>query len=123
MPGFDRSGPQGNGLMSGWQGGLCRRTESEEVVGVGRGLGRGRGRGMGRGLGLRRGLDVPQKRAEREEGVAGTPIADEKAAGDESLTAAGDAVAELVSLKKHYREAADLLEAMAERIAVLEAKK
>jgi hypothetical protein len=73
---------------------------------------------MGRGLGLRRGLEVPRKPVESQERAASAPVA-----CDKSLTAAGDTAAELVSLKKQYREAADLLEAMAERIAVLEAKK
>lgn len=123
MPGFNRSGPEGNGPLTGWQRGLCRRAEFEEVVGAGRGLGRGRGRGLGRGLGLRRGLDIQQSRVAPEESAASTPLAGEKVAGDDSLTAAGDAASELVSLKKHYREAADLLAAMAERIAVLEVKK
>jgi hypothetical protein len=42
----------------------------------------------------------------------------ENAASDDPGTAA-----DLVSLKKQYREAVDLLDAMAERIAVLEAEK
>jgi Family of unknown function (DUF5320) len=62
MPGFDRSGPQGAGSMTGWGRGLCRsgeRTYGPETrggFGAGRCYGRGRGfgRGAGRGFGAGR---------------------------------------------------------------------
>lgn len=54
MPGFDGTGPKGEGPMTGGGRGDCvadaSRTRSGR--GLGRGLGRGAGRGLGRGLGL-----------------------------------------------------------------------
>lgn len=74
MPGFDRTGPRGEGPRTGWGQGKCgkasRQTADyergyEEPVtgsgyplggpGGGRGLGPGRGRGGGRGRGRGRG--------------------------------------------------------------------
>lgn len=50
MPGFDRTGPMGQGPASGWGRGLCG-TGSAWGFGRGRGMGRGRGfRGQGRGI-------------------------------------------------------------------------
>ena len=70
MPGFDRTGPEGQGSATGRGLGRCRKQQpagndvtentprrrfnSEETgrgQGRGRGLGRGFGRGPGRGLG------------------------------------------------------------------------
>jgi hypothetical protein len=48
MPGFDRTGPLGQGSMTGRGMGPCG---SGYARGVGRGAGRGFGRGMGRGFG------------------------------------------------------------------------
>ncbi len=51
MPGFDRSGPNGQGSMTGGGFGPCN-TNNQQAFGRGRGgvgLGCGRGRGMGRG--------------------------------------------------------------------------
>ena len=52
MPGFDRTGPRGEGPMTGRGLGPCGRG-----LGFRRGFGRrfGRGRGFGRGFGFRRG--------------------------------------------------------------------
>ncbi len=49
MPGFDKSGPEGQGPASGKMRGMCRRTEYSTFgrFGGGRGMGRGRGLGMG----------------------------------------------------------------------------
>ena len=46
MPGFDGTGPVGNGTRSGLGRGLCENAEAR---------GAGRGCGLGRGLGARRG--------------------------------------------------------------------
>jgi uncharacterized protein DUF5320 len=58
MPGFDRSGPQGAGSMTGWGRGLCRSGERAYDPGAQGGFrgGRcyGRGRGFGRGFGAGR---------------------------------------------------------------------
>ena len=72
MPGFDRTGPEGQGPQSGRKMGKCNpdnqettaKTDSEEIFtdsrrrpgrGRGRGLGRGRGNGNGMGRRSRRG--------------------------------------------------------------------
>jgi hypothetical protein len=58
MPGFDGTGPQGYGPMSGGARGFCALPAGSSqypirggFFGRGRGLGRGFGRGFGRGLG------------------------------------------------------------------------
>lgn len=48
MPGFDRTGPQGMGPMTGGGRGWCRRPGGGGGYGMGYGRGRG-GRGFGRG--------------------------------------------------------------------------
>jgi hypothetical protein len=65
MPGFDRTGPQGQGPMTGGGFGYCgagrRRGDLSALgggygrPGGGRGFGSGRGRGMARGRGIGRG--------------------------------------------------------------------
>ena len=52
MPGFDGTGPSGQGPMTGWGAGRCAGNAPAPGAGFGRGLGRGRGfgRGFGRGL-------------------------------------------------------------------------
>jgi len=60
MPGFDRTGPQGLGPMTGGARGLCNPRASgygsqfAGGFGYGRGfgMGRGYGRGFGRGMGM-----------------------------------------------------------------------
>ena len=51
MPGFDRTGPQGRGSMTGRRMGNCSGNANEEGFVYGRG-GRGFGRGFGRGAGF-----------------------------------------------------------------------
>ncbi len=54
MPGFDRTGPEGEGPMTGRKQGRCAGNEERQRP-EGRGLGLGRGRGRnGRGRGERR---------------------------------------------------------------------
>ena len=48
MPGFDGTGPRGQGAMTGGGFGNCAGGFSQ---GLGQGFGQGRGRGAGRGLG------------------------------------------------------------------------
>ncbi|MBW2529684.1 MAG: DUF5320 domain-containing protein, partial [Deltaproteobacteria bacterium] len=52
MPGFDRSGPQGDGPLTGRARGRCRGADDDvrQARGYGRGRG-GRGWGGGRGRG------------------------------------------------------------------------
>lgn len=68
MPNLDRTGPKGQGPMTGWKTGLCRdknagkedkETDDNVVYGLGRGgrpYGGGRGWGWGWGGGRRRGF-------------------------------------------------------------------
>lgn len=55
MPGFDRTGPEGRGPMTGRGLGRCRdpkdRSNEENFDDFPRGQGRGRGFGFGRGRG------------------------------------------------------------------------
>jgi len=52
MPGGDRTGPLGQGPMTGRAAGFCSGSSSPGYAtpGFGRGLGRGGGRGFGRGF-------------------------------------------------------------------------
>ncbi len=49
MPGFDRTGPLGQGPMTGGGFGRCGQGGAGLGAGLGRGMGAGRGRGFGRG--------------------------------------------------------------------------
>lgn len=54
MPGFDRTGPEGQGSRTGRQMGKCSNKDdngSGQEPQIGRGLGRGMGRGVGRAAG------------------------------------------------------------------------
>lgn len=59
MPGFDKTGPQGAGPMTGGGRGACRQND-QSGAGMGGGCGQGRGRcagnGGGRGLGRGKGM-------------------------------------------------------------------
>ncbi len=57
MPGFDRSGPQGRGPMTGRKNGLCTGNAIDNEFRGGAG-GRGRGRMRGRGSGGGGGWDM-----------------------------------------------------------------
>ena len=59
MPGFDGTGPWGEGPMTGGARGLCNTAGAEYRPGYGRGFGRGRGFGYGRGFGRGRGYGYP----------------------------------------------------------------
>ncbi len=54
MPGFDRTGPEGRGSMTGRGAGYCAGNETPRFANRGFGYGRGRGvmRGAGRGFGF-----------------------------------------------------------------------
>ena len=62
MPGFDRTGPQRQGPMTGRGLGPCGG-------GRGFGMGFGRGRGQGRGLGRYFGWNAPQTKVEKIEDI------------------------------------------------------
>lgn len=52
MPGFDRTGPEGNGPMTGRGQGSCRQAEYGGRRGQGQTAGKGQGRGRGRRCGM-----------------------------------------------------------------------
>jgi len=52
MPGFDRTGPEGRGPMTGRGAGYCAGKEIPPVSNREFGYGRGRMRGFGRGFGF-----------------------------------------------------------------------
>jgi len=53
MPGFDKTGPRGEGPMTGGGFGLCTgRVSTDDVARMGRGYARGLGRGYGGGRGM-----------------------------------------------------------------------
>jgi len=69
MPGLDRTGPQGQGAMTGGGRGQCMTDEPatggrfvRRGMGLGRGLGRGWARGTGRGFGTGSGLGAGARR-------------------------------------------------------------
>ena len=55
MPGLDKTGPNGQGAMTGRRMGSCANNANQNPdnpqIGLGRGLGLGRGRGCGGGRG------------------------------------------------------------------------
>jgi hypothetical protein len=53
MPGFDKTGPRGEGPMTGGGFGICTgRVSAEDASRLGRGYARGMGRGFGGGRGM-----------------------------------------------------------------------
>ena len=85
MPGFNGTGPQGNGPFTGWGRGMCAQTGSGVVVGRGMGQGRrcgmgrrgaggqGMGQGMGRGMGMSQGMAQSVGQGPAEPGAAMSP--------------------------------------------------
>jgi len=61
MPGGDRTGPNGNGSMTGRRMGYCRDNDS--ITGVGQNYGFGRGGGRRNGFGFGRGDGFGFRRA------------------------------------------------------------
>ncbi|MFC1708780.1 DUF5320 domain-containing protein [Candidatus Omnitrophota bacterium] len=75
MPGFDGTGPQGTGSMTGGGRGYCAVPINEQAgpaggrfFGGGRGRGWGRGRGLGRGRGWRN-SNLPELTPKQEVGM------------------------------------------------------
>ena len=63
MPGGDRTGPLGNGPMTGRRRGYCSGYQEPGYRHSSPGLGFGRGMGLGRGLG--RGIGLGRSRGQR----------------------------------------------------------
>lgn len=98
MPGFDQSGPEGQGPVTGKRRGMCQRTDYSAFSGVGR----GRGRGMGMGQGMAQGA-----------GMGRVEPSAAKSAGS---------VNELESLKVQYESARRVMEELQEKITAMEAR-
>lgn len=100
MPGFNQSGPEGQGPVTGKGRGMCQRTDYSAFSGVG--IGRGRGRGMGMGQGMAQGA-----------GMGRMSVSDAQSAGSAN---------ELESLKVQYESARTMIEKLQEKIAAMEAR-
>ncbi|MCK5515276.1 MAG: DUF5320 domain-containing protein [Desulfobulbaceae bacterium] len=101
MPGFDRSGPEGQGPVTGKMRGMCQRTDYSAFTNVDRGRGRGRGIGQyamaqGTGRGRMQSQSPVVERFTKE--------------------------SELVSLKKQYDTARQMMEELQEKIAAMETR-
>ncbi len=99
MPGFDRSGPDGQGPVTGKMRGMCQRTDYSAFTNIDRGRGRGRGMGqyaVSQGSGRGRMQSSVVERVETE--------------------------GELTSLKKQHDSAREMMEELQEKIAALEAR-
>lgn len=64
MPGFDQTGPGGDGPMSGRAQGMCRAARSGSMLATAGGYSQGRGRGQGRGFRCGRGNRFGRRSAE-----------------------------------------------------------
>ena len=95
MPGFNQSGPEGQGPASGRGRGMCQRTDYSAFSGVGRGRGRGMGMGQGAGQGGGRGVQP-------------------------STMKSGGSVDELSTLKAQYESARKMIEELEKKIAAME---
>jgi hypothetical protein len=99
MPGFDRSGPEGQGPVTGRMRGMCQRTDYSAFTNIDRG--RGRGRGMGQSA-VSQGVG---------RGRMQSPVVERIEKGSE-----------LASLKKQYDSAREMMEELQEKIAAMEAR-
>lgn len=100
MPGFNQSGPEGQGPVTGKGRGMCQRTDYSAFSGVG--IGRGRGRGMGMGQGMAQGAGMGRM--------------------EPSAAKSAGSVNELESLKVQYESARTMIEKLQEKIAAMEAR-
>ena len=99
MPGFDRSGPEGQGPVTGKRRGMCQRTDYSAFTDVDRGRGRGRGMGqyaVSQGAGRGRMQSPVVENVKKE--------------------------SELVSLKKQYDSVRQMMEELEGKIAAAEAR-
>lgn len=103
MPGYNQTGPRGEGKMTGRQRGMCRRPEEQSFQDL-RG-GRGRGQGLGRRAG-------GMQDAVRQSGV--------KDKTDVNLE--NDFYQNLKSLKEQYRDTQAMLRTIEEKIKTLESR-
>lgn len=103
MPGYNQTGPRGEGKMTGRQGGMCRRTEEQSFQNL-------RG-GSGRGLGLGRRAGGMQDAVRQ----SGTKVKTE-------LNPENGFYDNLKSLKKQYRDTQELLNTIEKKIKALESR-
>lgn len=100
MPGFNQSGPEGQGPATGKKRGMCQRTDYSTFSGVG--SGRGRGRGVGMGQGTAQGANM---------GRGQTPAFQNSGSGSD-----------LESLKSQYESTRQMLEELQKKIEAMEAR-
>lgn len=81
MPGFDKTGPDGQGTGTGRRMGPCFSPDQQSNTGAGRGMGRGMGRramnsgrGAGRGMRMRQNVSSLQPQPAATEAVSDFPI-------------------------------------------------
>ena len=131
MPGLNQRGPLDKGPSKGRGTGMCRRTETLSLKGIGKGGGENRGNepgggaGRGRGMGNRRRVSAPAGQGAKS-GFANAseckqPVsAQEVAPGQKTPGEAPDPSDELSKLKQQYENARGTMEQLAARIDELE---
>ena len=97
MPGFDQSGPKGQGPATGRMRGMCPRTDYSAFAHIDRG--RGKGLGIGQGAGAPGALGTGRGRRQ---------------------TTAVERRDDLESLKKQYESARKMMEELQEKITAME---
>lgn len=100
MPGFDRSGPKGQGSATGKKRGMCPRTDYSAFANVDRG--RGRGLGIGQVSGAPEAFRAGRKKMQTD--------AVERVEREDDLE----------SLKKQYESARKMMEELQEKITAME---
>lgn len=106
MPGFNQTGPEGMGAMTGRQRGMCRRTDNQTLRGDG--SGRGRGKGMRCGLG-------------QDQNMGKSRSFDRGQQSTQNIT--GNSPEQLRELKEQYQEAKKMLTVLEEKIGALQGAK
>jgi hypothetical protein len=100
MPGFNQTGPKGDGALTGRERGMCRRTDRQSTGGL--------GSGRGRGMGIRGG--APMSGKGQRAGTRGELV-------PSAVRGPGN---QLTKLKEQYQAAKTQLRELEEEIAALE---
>ena len=131
MPGMNQRGPLNKGPLTGRGTGMCRRTETLSLKGLGKGGGanrgseQGGGTGRGSGKGNRRRVSGTSGQRARSGFAAASectlpPFKSEPVEGQKTEGGAPAPSDELSELKQQYENARDTLEQLAARIDELE---
>ncbi len=100
MPGFNQTDPKGEGVLTGRERGMCRRTDRQSSGGM--------GSGHGRRMGIRGGALMTGKG--QRAGTRGEPLPGAVSGTD----------SQLAKLKEQYQAAKTQLRELEEKIAALE---